>query len=198
MRFYTGSADREVSQENLDRFTAFAKRLSKLGFIARLGGETNVSKAFEEGAGFRCSVYLPWTNFNNHPSQHNRISRQAYCIAEQNWYRLGVNEEGNNVEINWSHLKTPTRKIMARTSYMILGDNLNDPSSFMITCFEKDPTGDTAQLCRLAKKAGVKIYNLANAKDGKDLDKYLQSLEYPNETSLGLATNDARLPLLEG
>jgi len=157
-RWYAGIGSRNVPDHVAAQMMRVATRLQSLGFGLRSGAAAGSDSAFEAGVSdpLAKQIYLPWKEFNGHPSSLYQVNHQAMKIAKRFHPRFDF-------------LGQPARKLMARNSFQILGPHLNDPVSFVV-CWTPDgcehaddrtqATGGTGQALSLASAYGVPIFNL--------------------------------------
>ena len=118
MFYYAGIGSRETPQEFLDLFTRVAKYLSGKDCVLRSGGVKGSDKAFESGA-IHKEIYLPWRGFEGNDSNLIVKDEKAFEIAEKYHPR-------------WAYLSNGAKKLQARNSHQILGNDLKSPSDFVI------------------------------------------------------------------
>lgn len=150
--YYAGIGSRETPVEILNLMNQIAKHLAKLGITLRSGGAEGADKAFEDGCDLvngPKEIYLPWKNFQNSTSQLivGPEGSKAYLIAEEH-------------HPYWHNLSQGARKLQARNSHQILGQDLQTPSDFVV-CYTKKGkgAGGTGQAMRLAKSMNIPIFD---------------------------------------
>jgi len=148
MKIYTGVGDHkvaEIPQQRLVDTTVIARTLETWGFFLRSGGATGFDTAFERGVvdPNHMKIYDKDTNLN---------------VSEELWSKA--------VEIALRNHKYPQNAMkfirwLGRNPFQVLGDNLDQPSLFLIcwTANGKD-IGGTGTTMRVAKEYNVPIYNL--------------------------------------
>ena len=157
MRSYAGIGSRETPEIITSLFEEIGAMLAIQGYTLRSGHAKGADQAFERGCdkvGGMKEIYLPWKRF------------------EGSWSNLIVND-GRAFEIaekfhpNWSRLSEGAKRLQARNSHQILGQELSDPVDFVI-CWTKNGMGKggTGQALRLAGHYGIPIIDI-----GK-VDKY--------------------------
>lgn len=154
MKVYAGIGSRQTPVEMLTIAQAAAEALADLGWVLRSGHAPGADRAFEDGAGRRAEVYLPWPSFErSEPLEagaiYDRPTLDAFALAEQ--YHPA-----------WDRLRRGGRALMARNMHQILGLQLDSPVKFVL-CWTPNAavTGGTGQAMRLASDRGIPIYNLA-------------------------------------
>jgi len=138
------------------------------GAIIRSGGAAGMDTAFEIGA-FTKEVYLPWVGFNDNPSRLFGVNEDALKIAEE-------------FHPNWKNLAQPSRLLMGRNVYQILGKDLQTPSDCVV-CWTPDGcedgrcttnrTGGTGQALRIAAHYSIPIFNLKNTRTRERFELYV-------------------------
>lgn len=145
MSTYAGIGSRTTPNNIQDIFTKIARRLEANGYTLRSGGAGGADTAFEAGVTSAKEIYLPWPKFNNNPSPLCYISKEAMDLAKK-------------YHPNWTALSPAAKKLMARNSYQVLGEDLNSPSKFII-CYTPNGSGSggTGQAIRIAKDCNIPI-----------------------------------------
>ena len=162
---YAGIGSRETPAEILNYFERLGTYFAKQGFILRSGHAEGADLAFENGcdkARGNKEIYLPWKGFNNSGSALIVKSEDAFKIGEQ-------------FHPNWSRLSDGAKKLQARNSHQILGENLDDPVNFVI-CWTKGgkKQGGTAQAIRLAEFHKVSVFNAGSYNSIEEIKKELR------------------------
>ena len=175
-KFYAGIGSRETPEDVLNSMDKIASQLCKKGYIVRTGGAKGADLAFKLGAteaGLGGSyvpykIYLPWNGFNGY--KHN--PKQGYLDSSTASTWDEALELVNKYHPAPEKLSEFARKLMARNAYQVLSTTLKDPVDFVI-CWTKGGKliGGTAQAMKIAMDFGVPIYNLANVKDIRKLNK---------------------------
>lgn len=164
MKYYTGIGSRETPPDLQTLMTKIAFALANDNWILRSGGANGADEAFERSATYK-RIYLPWAGFNN-----KYADNRSYIVPEY------------NEEMVLDYHPAPYRlskagmKLMSRNSYQVLGDNLDNPSSFLV-CWTSDgkASGGTAQAMRIAKDYKIPIYNLFI---DEDIDKLCKDFNF--------------------
>ena len=138
---------------------AWGSALADFEETLRSGAAPGADAAFETGCDRRHGkkeIYLPWKNFQKHPSTLFNVCEGAIEIAAE--YHSA-----------WQYLKRPVKMLMARNVYQVLGINLDQPSDFVI-CWTPDgctsrkertkATGGTGQAIAIADAYNIPIFNL--------------------------------------
>ncbi len=148
--FYTGIGARKTPKEILDLFVRIGKYLANEGFVLRSGGAKGTDHAFEKGCDLsngKKEIYLPWKGFEGSNSHLIVKDRKAFDIAKI-------------FHPYWDSLKQGAKKLQARNSHQILGNDLNSPSKFVICWTEKGlGRGGTGQALRIAKHYKIPIFD---------------------------------------
>jgi hypothetical protein len=164
LSYYAGIGSRETPKEVCEIFETLAEWLSKHGYILRSGHAAGADQAFERGcdrAGGQKEIYLPWKGFEGSNSTHILTNQEAYTIAEQ-------------FHPYWSNLSEGAKKLQARNSHQVLGENLNTPSAFIV-CWTKNGSGKggTGQALRIAKHYGIPILDAGRFNSIEETKSYM-------------------------
>jgi len=146
-RYYAGIGSRETPTELIPAIHRIAKRLHDIGFTLRSGGAPGADTFFEQAAGDKKEIFLPWKGFNDNPSPLYQPLPESYKIASK--YHPA-----------WHKLKRGARSLMARNSHQVLGPDLDSPIEFVL-CWTKDgkATGGTGQALRMAAAMDIPVFN---------------------------------------
>lgn len=156
---YTGVGSRSTPPDVLHVMRRIADRLHQSGYVLRSGHAEGADMAFEQMARGKAEIYLPWPGFN----------------SAQNWRRTSPAPEAYKIAMEvhpaWARCGSGPRALHARNCHQVLGNDLNDPSDFLV-CWTPDgctgassrtsQTGGTATAIVLAEKYGVPVFNLKN------------------------------------
>jgi hypothetical protein len=139
--------------------------LAERGYILRSGGAEGADAAFEKGAGKAKEIFLPWRAFNQNDSQLYEPSQRATELAER--YHPA-----------WLSLSEAVRKLMARNTHQILGQDCNTPVDFVV-CYTKAGTGKggTGQALRIAEDYQIPVIDLGFFEQGSPAQIIAQTLE---------------------
>jgi len=174
---YTGIGSRRTPQDVLAKMRAFGTAFARQDFTLRSGGAPGADTAFEDGCDKGHGpkeIYLPWKGFQNRVSEWHTVTEEALDMAAD-FYGSG-----------WQFLKRPTRLLMARNIYQVLGYELDDPSDFVV-CWTPDgsitraertkETGGTGQAIACASFHNIPIFNLAREGSEDELIEMLGGAE---------------------
>lgn len=156
-KIYAGIGARKTPQDILKSIVKIGEFLAKKDFILRSGGANGADSSFEEGcdlANGKKEIYLPWLGFNDNQS------------------RLTWNQDNYNIAKKyhpyWAGLGHSARRMMARNTAQILGQDCKTPVDFVVCWTEGGKMiGGTSQALRIALDNNIKIFNLA-----KDLEEF--------------------------
>jgi len=160
MRYYAGIGSRQAPTKQgpdslYNDIYLVTSYMYKNGFVLRSGGAPGADTLFEklnnmENNNFPNEIYLPWKGFNGNTSPLYNLTPEAFELAEK--YHPA-----------WDRLSDAAKKLMARNSYQVLGENLNTPVELII-CWtpEGKESGGTSQAMRIAKDYDIPIVNLFN------------------------------------
>jgi hypothetical protein len=147
MKYYSGLGSRQTPQIILDIMTNIAKTLSLKDYTLRSGGADGADKAFELGATGKV-IYRP-------------KDATPECIKMAMEIHPAPNACDDYV-----------KKLHGRNVKIILGDDLNTPSDFVVAWTKNGgPVGGTGLGIRLATKRNIPVYNLFNDSDYQKLIK---------------------------
>jgi hypothetical protein len=147
---YAGIGSRETPSDVCEVFAALGEWFAKKGYILRSGHAKGADQAFERGCdrgqGAK-EIYLPWKGFEGSNSALVLQNKKAYTIAEQ-------------FHPYWSNLSEYAKKLQARNSHQVLGEDLNTPSAFVV-CWTNNGSGKggTGQALRIAKHYNIPIFD---------------------------------------
>jgi len=173
VKIYTGIGNRDIPVEYQERIKSIAKALSDKGYTLRSGGANGSDTCFEQEAGNRTEIYLPWKGFNKSTSMLFNQSNACNVLAS-----LHHNK--------YNELKDGVKKLISRNMQQVLGSNLNQESDFLV-CYTEDgcnthkkiifKTGGTATAISLASIIGIPIYNIRNKTDYAGLLKLIHEIK---------------------
>jgi len=152
MPFYAGIGARATPNDILVMMADAGRQLCEIGLTLRSGAAAGADAAFERGCDItdprNKEIFLPWKGFNDHPSQYFRPTQEALRLSE-------------NYHPGWTRLSDGSRLLMARNAHQLLGPTLNDPALF-VACWtpEGKAGGGTGQAIRIAKDAGIPVFDL--------------------------------------
>ena len=152
---YAGIGSRQTPQHILDEMEALAMILANEGYILHSGGAAGADSAFERGVsivGGEKKIFLPWKGFNGNRSPYFEQPEEASKLAAQ-------------THPAWDRLSNGARKLMARNSMQILGENVKSPVDFVI-CYDNWTLlrGGTKQAVYIANLNRIPVFNLYDAK----------------------------------
>jgi hypothetical protein len=164
--YYAGIGSRETPSGILNLFERVGTFLSIKGYILRSGHAKGADQAFETGCDKRNGlkeIYLPWSGFEGSNSTLVVNNPKAFEIAEK-------------FHPCWYNLKEGAKKLQARNSHQVLGQNLNTPSNFVL-CWTKNgkSEGGTGQVIRVAKFYNIPIFDAGIYSDVRIAKKGLKS-----------------------
>lgn len=145
---YAGIGSRETPPDVLEYMEELAEGWAGLGILLRSGGARGADTAFEKGcdkADGPKQIYRP-----EHATQASMRHAAAF---HPNWHRCGIY----------------AKKLHARNSLIVLGEDLNTPVD-MVVCWTPKGVkiGGTAQALRIAEHFSIPIVNLGEEIFGFD------------------------------
>lgn len=170
-KIYTGIGSRSVPNPIAVQMTEFATEAAALGWTLRSGAAKGADSAFEAGATEK-EIYLPWKDFNKHPSELFTPSDAAYKMAA-------------SIHPTYVRLQPFAKQLIARNMHQIMGANMATPTEFVV-CWTPDgceshktyskKTGGTGTAISLASLASIPIFNICNPGRYKEAMEYLINL----------------------
>ncbi len=159
-KHYAGIGSRETPKEVLVFFQQLGGYLARKEYILRSGGAKGADKSFEIGcdrAKGRKEIYLPWSGFEGSDSNLIVEDENAFNIVRQ-------------FHPYWHNLKQGARRLQARNSHQVLGNDLSTPSDFII-CWTKKGKGQggTGQALRIAKHYSIPIFDCGKYDHSNDI-----------------------------
>lgn len=138
---YAGIGCVDTPAEVLEELTLIAQELEEAGYILRTGGDEGASEAMLEGIKDPKSVelFLPWEGYNDFESKPKKMPPGAYELA---W----------KYHPDWAGCDPDDRRIHARSTMIVLGEQLDSPVDFIL-CYTPDggKDDDTGQAIRVAE-----------------------------------------------
>ena len=160
---YAGIGSRETPDNILELMTDIAIKLEELGYTLRSGGANGADSAFAKSVN-RKEIFLPWRGFNGLVSKYVGATDKAMQIAKE-------------IHPAWNRCSIGAKKLHARNIHQILGWDMNpDTYSKFVICWTPNAkeVGGTATAIKLAKMHNIKIYNLSNQSDLKEIMDLIQ------------------------
>ena len=152
VKYYTGIGSRESPDFVCLAMTEIARILESYGYTLRSGGADGADLAFVAGVTSLKDIYLPEKGFNRSTSSLFNVGTDAIALA-------------STIHPAWDKCKTRARLLHARNCYQVLGQNLDDPSDFLICWTENaEKRGGTRTAIVLAEKNKIPVLNLGKYK----------------------------------
>lgn len=147
---YSGIGSRKIDTASCNLLKQIASRLENQGYCLRSGGAIGADQAFESGIkGYNKTIFLP-----------NDATYESIQMAKQ-------------FHPAWDSLNTYVRKLMGRNCQIILGENLDSPSLFVL-CWTLDETiGGTSHGIKVARHYKIPVFNLANPLGLQEFSKFI-------------------------
>lgn len=150
---YAGIGSRRTPDDVLAIMRTIGERLALLGWTLRSGGAPGADAAFESGCddgGGRKQIFLPWPDYNGHPSTLHEVTPAMARLAER-------------YHPNWETLPETSRLLIARNGAQVLGSDLTDPVT-VVVCWTSGGRlkGGSAQALRIAADFDVPCVNLGD------------------------------------
>ena len=136
MKYYSGIGSRVTPANILANMTEHAKRLEYEGYVLRSGGATGADTAFADGCTDKV-IYRP-----------TQATTAALDLASK-------------YHPNWKACNDYVRRLHARNAFIILGEDLDEPSEFVM-CWtpEGKVVGGTGLALRICEDYGIEVINL--------------------------------------
>jgi len=155
---YAGIGSRETHPDVLALMVTLGAKLAEAGWTLRSGAAPGADSAFEAGCdqqGGNKEIFIPWNGFGSRRITERGVllvpaqsQEQAHAIAAK-------------AHPKWAFLKPAVRKLHARNVCQVLGADLEAPVAFVL-CWTPNGSGSggTGQAIRIAREAGVPIFDL--------------------------------------
>lgn len=148
--YYTGIGSRETPTKIQHLMYQIGKSLGKQGWVLRSGAAQGADQAFEKGCDTvngNKEIYIPWIGFEGSHSLLIVQPGKAFEIAEEH-------------HPYWHNLSKGSKKLQARNSHQVLGQDLLTPSRFVL-CYTKNGKGKggTGQALRIAQAYNIPIFD---------------------------------------
>lgn len=175
MKYYTGVGSRETPSIILDLMREIGAKLAYDGYILRSGGADGADLAFQKGwVDVGCSkaeIYLPWEGFNDF--YHDG---KTFYVLNRMHYHYNAEQIASEIHPVWDRLSRGAKALHTRNVYQVLGQELDEPSSFLI-CYAK-PTktgvsGGTNTAVQIANKFDTPVFNLYDPIVVERFEKYV-------------------------
>jgi hypothetical protein len=166
MKFYTGIGSRQTPDDVTALMSAIAQHFQQKEWVLRSGGANGADTAFQEGITDTTQqrIFIPWNGFNklrHDPANH------IFLATELPNYDKAIKLAKNHYK-HWDDLRDPIKNLHARNMFQLMGEDLNDPSEFVIFWAETHPKygfkGGTGFTIRVAKALNIPYYNLADSR----------------------------------
>lgn len=190
VKYYTGVGSRSLPYGMYEFMVRIGYQLARQDFILRSGGADGADSAFYEGAlcyaeetntEVLADIYIPWNGFNTHVAGAKGIINPA-AIRQELW--ATAHQTASEIHPAWDSCSVPAKKLHARNCFQVLGHQLDTPSNFLIcwappilTGESRTIKGGTRTAWELAKREGVRVFNLAEDSDYESILKRIQELE---------------------
>lgn len=148
IKAYAGIGSRETPEKILSLMQGAAINLERSGYTLHSGGATGADTAFANKVTNK-KIFLPWSGFNGHIANGKDIicdiPKQSFAIAKKFYW-------------NYENASSSVRRLMARNTQQILGQNLREPVRFVL-CWHNN-SGGTILACHLAEHLGIPVINM--------------------------------------
>lgn len=164
--YYTGIGSRNTPERVVKQMRQLAMYLAFSGYTLRSGKAQGADQAFQKGleiversTPFECSaeIYIPWKSFNSDVN-----SKWDKVLGD-----MGNEEKAEKMASEshpaWDKCSQGAKNLHTRNVYQVLGEDLKEPSEFVICYAEPTKTGvkgGTNMAVQIAKDNGVPVFNL--------------------------------------
>lgn len=170
---YAGIGSTKTPTDVCHKMYHLGYALAWYGYTLRSGGAPGADKAFEAGTDRYIQekaadprikeIFLPWMGFEGNPSKL-LPNEKAYEVASR-------------FHPVWDKLKSGQRAFHARNAQQVLGENLDNPVSFVV-CWTPGGrlVGGTAQALRIATARQIPVFNLAVDGAEQEIVKHIRKI----------------------
>jgi hypothetical protein len=182
MNAYAGIGSRATPRDVLVEMTRFAQLAAARGWILRSGGAPGADQAFEDGAGERAEIFVPWPSFERRRPSYRVLGGET---LERALLLASIAHPA------WGQCSGPARLLHARNVAQVWGADLESPVRFVV-CWapERDGSvqGGTATAVTIARAAGIPVANLASADGRARYARICKRLEFAGERDIEAMT----------
>ena len=148
----TGIGSRTAPQAICDEMIKVGAWCKENRIIVRSGHAKGCDYSFELGAQEFCIAYLSWASFNNQTT-----TQAVYKVLNHPQAEVLARK----FHPAFDKLSFGAKKLMARNSYQVLGDELDEPSDAIVCWTEGGGfKGGTAQALRIAAAYNIPVLNM--------------------------------------
>ncbi len=181
-RYYAGIGARVTPLPIQHTMSTIASELAHAGWSLRSGHADGADLAFEQGSkasSVRNQIFLPWAGFNGaDPLNPN------YIVMTDAEFDKASDIVSRHLETaHWRNMKDSHRRLHARNALQVFGPDLSpyadeSSKSEFIICWtpEAKEVGGTATAIKLANYWGIRLFNLADPDDWRQLVMYGKTL----------------------
>jgi hypothetical protein len=172
---YAGIGSRETPQEVLDKMTEVAKYLDGLGYTLNTGKTFTAKPSTDPKYQKQYEERLAFSKKNNGKvGLDEEGADRAFSLGTTKKNLFGVNAPVGKKEMSVmeeihpspDRLKEGGKKLMARNTNQIFGENLNTPVDFVLFYAKETkgirPEGGTGQAVEMARRKGIPTINMAD------------------------------------
>jgi hypothetical protein len=175
--YYTGIGSRDTPENILTIMHHIGAYLATQGWTLRSGAASGADASFEEGAERaqgKGEIYLPWKNFNHHPSQLHP-GNHPFSVKEKSFT--------SSFHPAWKKCSPAVRLLHQRNTRAMVGmetlhGEMVQMSKFVV-CWTPQGLlkGGTAQALRIATAFNVPIINLGAATTNAELENLVLKVD---------------------
>lgn len=177
-QFYAGIGSRKTPSDILKFMEKIGIAMAKKGWDLRSGNALGADQAFQRGGNQlrpeQVHVFLPWQEYEK-AALHSK--NKVYAAPKHEAYTVAA-----QYHPRWKFCSPGERRLHARNSHIILGENLDSPVQ-QIICWtpEGKLVGGTSQALRISQDYQIPIYNLASPENLNFICRSLQITSPSNQ-----------------
>jgi hypothetical protein len=185
---YAGIGSRQTPADVLGLMKQAAAYLESLGYTLTSGGAQGADLAFESGVKQQKEIYLPTGTVTDNAIKvaheiHPNLAG-AMAASKNKKIKEKIQQGATQVEAEAAGEQSAlfVEKLMARNTYQIFGQDLNNPVDFVLFWAEEvpgsiRPKGGTGQAVEMARRKGIPTINMANSNWRQELAQVIQQAQ---------------------
>lgn len=149
-KVYTGIGSRDIPNNKMQQLEYFAILLDKMGYLVRTGDADGSDFSFRK----------------------KTKNKRVYTVSDADKFSREI---AQRIHPNWNAMKTYSQDLHARNCKQVLGDNLTDPSLFLL-CYTKGGKieGGSRTAITLAKENKIPVFNIYFDEDIRNFIEFIQ------------------------
>lgn len=153
-KVYSGIGSREISQVQVDKIHRLSLFLDLANLTLRSGGAVGADTAWAKYSAKK-QIFIPTQGYNELYADGKKI----IAVDSLKNYNEAV-EIAKEYHPSPSSLSNFALKLMARNSYIVLGEDLKSPSDFILYYSKTPKKGGTSQALRIAADYGIQTISI--------------------------------------